>query len=285
MHYLTASGTWQIDNSGAATQQTAAQLVGRPAGQTQDCVYNVTFPASVTAAAAGTADLTLEPAAAMTVSDSSRDATATYRTSDANDFTANVTITVPDLDDPAGNSIFTGTGIEVTFARTTTSHTDCTATASGTWQIDASGAATQQTAAQLVGRPAGQTQDCVYNVTFPASVTAAAAGTADLTLEPAAAMTVSDSSRDAAATYRTSDATDFTANVTITVPDLDDQDGNSIFTGTGIEGHVRPHHNLAHRLHRHGFWDLADRRQRSGNPANRCAAGGPSRRANPGLCL
>ena len=231
----TASGTWQIDNSGAATLQTAAQLVGRPAGQTQDCVYNVTFPASVTAAAAGTADLTLEPAAAMTVSDSSRDATATYRTSDATDFTANVTITVPDLDDPDGNSIFTGTDIGVTFARTTTSHTDCTASASGTWQIDNSGAAAQQTAAVLVGRPAGQTQDCVYNVTFPASVTAAAAGTADLTLEPAAAMTVSDSSRDATATYRTSDATDFTANVTFTIPNLVDLDGNSIFTGTGIE--------------------------------------------------
>ena len=233
----TASEVWQIDNTGAAARQgVAAVLVDVPAGQENSCSYTVTFPGSVSANAAGVSDLTLSTAGVVTVSGSDKTATAEYQTSILVEFTPEVTITIPGTD-AGGDGVndFTGTQITVTFAPVG-SLVGCTAAASEVWQIDNTGAAARQgVSAVLVDVPAGQENSCSYTVTFPGSVSANAAGVSDLTLSTASEVTVSGSDKTAEAEYQTSILTEFTPEVTITIPGTDaGGDGVNDFTGTQI---------------------------------------------------
>ena len=217
----TATETWRVADSGTATQQGAAtQLVGRPAGQTQSCTYDVSAVLAV-----ANSDLEQVSITPATVTAAASTVTVEYTTTTGTMFSPAVMFTFPDVDDNNdGVNDFAGTDVEVTFTPTSGSPAGCTATATETWRVADSGTATQQgAAAELVGRPAGQTQSCAYDVTFPGT-----AASGDLILAPGASVNVSAAAATAAAGYRT----EFSPDVNIEVPGVVDGSGNSVFAGT-----------------------------------------------------
>lgn len=159
-------------------------------------------------------------------------------------FSPSVTITVPQTDtDGDGVKDFAGASFVVEFDAMENSNSGCTDSATGTYVVQDGGAVTASNGAPvLVDRPAGVTSNCSYDVIFPEYIEPEPGATLAedreaLYLRPSVAAAVRGTPvarRSVSATFdathgHSGELTSFDPNVTASVPDIDDSDGNSEF--------------------------------------------------------
>ena len=224
-----ASETWVVGTGGSVTRQSnggvAAVLVNVPAGETSRCEYDVRFPTPVAVAVGA---LTLTSGGSATVSSAAKEAAASYE-STASMFSPAITIEVPDIDDDDGNNVFAEAEISVSYTVMAGSPAGCTIRDNGVWVVGAGGVVERRgDATVLVDRPAGQTSRCEYVVGFPSTVTAVTASAEVMTLASTTPVTVSFTAKEATASY----VNTFSPEITIMVPDIDDDDGDNVFAET-----------------------------------------------------
>jgi len=207
----------------------SVNLVDRPLGTADRCVYDVTFPATVTATAGS---LALQAGATTSVNGGAANAEARYATG----FDPVVNITVPALDaDSNSANDFSGVEFTVGFARASGADTGCTASGSSTFVVGDNGSvavASDSALPALVGRVGGATADCSYDVSFPATVDHSSSAAVGLALLPGAVTTISPGAATAQANY----GSIFEPAITVVVPQ-DDNAGGNVYRGTtfGIE--------------------------------------------------
>lgn len=191
-------------------------LVDRPSGVvTPRCRYSVDFPDSVgefpIASGDGAEFDAVTPVPAAFGGDTT--------------LTPTVTIRVPNpAKASAGVNDYSGTTIDVTFARASGPETGCSAVTE-TFTIQDDGSVTGSVS--LVGQLEAATQACTYTATFEPSVTANDADATVLMLAPDADVELGGTDRAISADYRTL----FTAPVAITAPTAD-RDGDSLVGAT-----------------------------------------------------
>ena len=142
-------------------------------------------------------------------------------------FSPSVSISLAGLDDDGGVIGFVGAEFMVSFARVTDSNAGCSETVSEVWKIDDDGVVVRSgEGVVLVDRPAGSDSRCEYNAVFPTS-----AADGGLVLASGEPVVVSAGSQSASADYIRG-RTVFSPAVSISVPDLDDDDdGINDFSG------------------------------------------------------
>jgi len=231
----TVSETWVIGADGAGVRSAnAGTLLDRPLGSASRCVYTVGFSDTITV---GEEVVALDPASVTlpTVSAASNGPVAAeYTIFVETAFAPAVSVTVPVADDGAGGNVFDGATVLVNFSRSAGPTEGCSGGFEA-WVIGADGMAVRPAdAADLVDRPLGSAESCVYDVRFPDSI---AVGNVLVFLDASSVASASVSAAansPVAAVYVADVETSFTPAVSVVSPVVDDGSGGNVFDGATV---------------------------------------------------
>lgn len=218
-----------------------AELVQRPVGASADCAYEVSWPDNDVSGVDWVGDAS--HAADVTLSASDDVATNRYRLAADTTFAPAVSVAVPQIaavpsnaGTVAGDNLFAGTQVVLTFARAPNADVGCSASTpvSVVYTVGVDGQVTGEHPTPLIDKPAGATTPCVYVFRAEPVVSSAAGQRLTWTLTPTTHTGAFHSeSPEAQVKYQVGDIT-FAPDVTIAVPQIVVEAGASASVFAGL---------------------------------------------------